>query len=148
MENPTATCAAVLSACLLLLSVPRIQAQDGDGDPTRCSLQTLKGSYGSLYTGYVLDFPNPGQNPIVIQGTDTYDGAGHISQSASSMLAGTLQFETKDATGTYTVNTDCSGSFQVKDLPSASFRIVKHGTEILGILTTQPFTISFHSEKQ
>jgi len=71
----TLTCVAVLCSSFFLLSVPYVQAQDDPGNRGPCSLKTLKGSYGALFNGFVLDFPNPGQNPIVIEARDTYDGA-------------------------------------------------------------------------
>jgi hypothetical protein len=147
MKNTTATCVAVLASSLLLLAVPCIQAQENSEDRGRCSLKTLKGSYGTLYTGYVRDFPDPGQNPIVIKARETYDGAGHVIETGSSMLSGTTQFEGTNP-GTYKVNPDCSGSEEFPGVASTKFQIVMHGTEILGILTTGSYTISFHSEKQ
>jgi hypothetical protein len=144
MKNTIATCVAV---CLLLLAIPCVQAQENSEDGGRCSLKTLKGSYGTLYTGRVRDFPDPGQNPIVIEARETYDGAGHVIETGSSMLSGTTQFEGTNP-GTYKVNPDCSGSEEFPGVASTKFQIVKHGTEILGILTTGSFTVSFHSEKQ
>lgn len=144
MKNAIAAYVAVL--CYFLLLAPCVQAQD-DENGRRCSLQTLKGSYGTLFTGHVRDFPDPGQNPIVIEARDTYDGAGHLTETGASMLSGTTQFELT-TTGTYTVNPDCSGSQELPGVASTKFQIVKHGTEILGILTTGSFTVSFHSEKQ
>jgi hypothetical protein len=144
MKNTIATCVAV---CLLLLALPYTQAQENSEDGARCSLKTLKGSYGTLYTGHVRDFPDPGQNPIVIQASETYDGAGHVTETGSSMLSGTTQFE-GSSNGTYKVNPDCSGSEEFPGVASTKFQIVKHGTEILGILTTGSYTVSFHSEKQ
>jgi hypothetical protein len=144
MKNTIATCVVV---SLLLLAVPCVQAQENSEDRGRCSLKTLKGSYGTLYTGYVRDFPDPGQNPIVIKARETYDGAGHVIETGSSMLSGTTQFEGTNP-GTYKVNPDCSGSEEFPGVASTKFQIVMHGTEILGILTTGSYTISFHSEKQ
>jgi hypothetical protein len=144
MKNTIATCVAV---CLLLLAVPYVLAQQDSEDGGRCSLKTLKGSYGTLYTGYVRDFPDPGQNPIVIKARETYDGVGHVIETGSSMLSGTTQFEGTNP-GTYKVNPDCSGSEEFPGVASTKFQIVMHGTEILGILTTGSFTVSFHSEKQ
>jgi hypothetical protein len=147
MKNTIATYVAVLSCSLVLLAGPCVQAQDDQENGGRCSLQTLKGSYGTLYTGHVRDFPDPGQNPIVIQASETYDGAGHVTETGSSMLSGTTQFE-GSSNGTYKVNPDCSGSEEFPGVASTKFQIVKHGTEILGILTTGSYTVSFHSEKQ
>ena len=131
----------------LLLAAPCVQAQDDQENGRHCSLQTIKGSYGTLLTGHVRDFPDPGQNPIVIEARDTFDGAGHFTEIGASMLSGTTQFE-GSSSGTYTVNPDCTGSYELPGIASAKFQIVKHGTEILGILTTLSYTVSFHSEKQ
>ena len=147
MKKTIATYVAVLSYSFLLLPGPWLQAQDDQEDGARCSLQTLKGSYGTLYTGHVRDFPDPGQNPIVIQASETYDGRGHVTEMGSSMLSGTTQFEGR-SNGTYKVNPDCSGSEEFPGVASTKFQIVKHGSEILGILTTGSYTVSFHSEKQ
>jgi hypothetical protein len=51
----------------LLLAATCVQAQDDQENGRHCSLQTIKGSYGTLLTGHVRDFPDPGQNPIVIE---------------------------------------------------------------------------------
>jgi hypothetical protein len=142
-----ATYVAALSSFVLLIAVPRLHAQDDEGNSAHCSQQTLKGSYGKLYTGFVRDFPDPGQNPIVIQARDIFDGEGHVTETGSSMISGTTQFDVT-ASGTYTVNPDCSGSLELTGVAGQKFQIVKHGTEILGIITTDSFTISFRSEKQ
>jgi len=114
-------------------------------------LKTLKGSYGTLFNGFVLDFPDPGQNPIVIEARDTYDGAGKMTEVGASMLSGTTQFAAHGA-GTYEVNPDCSGALHL-DLGGgccvdSKIQIVQRGNEILGILTTNTFTVSFYSQKQ
>jgi hypothetical protein len=137
----------LLIAALGLVAGPCVQAQDEQENARRCSLQTLKGSYGTLFTGHVRDFPDPGQNPIVIEARDTYDGAGHFTETGASMLSGTTSFQGR-STGTYKVNPNCSGSQELPGVASTKFQIVKHGTEILGILTTRSYTVSFHSEKQ
>jgi len=147
----TLTCVAVLCSSFFLLSVPYVQAQDDPGNRGPCSLKTLKGSYGTLFNGFVLDFPNPGQNPIVIEARDTYDGAGNMTEDGANMLSGTTQFEAH-GTGTYEVNPDCSGALHV-DLGGgycvdSKIQIVQRGNEILGILTTNTFTVSFYSQKQ
>lgn len=148
MRNTIATYVAVLSSCLLLIAVPCLHAQNDQGEGTHCSLQTLKGSYGVLSSGFVRDFPDPGQNPVVLEALDTFDGAGHMTETAASMLSGTTQFEVNDAPGTYTVNPDCSGSLVLTGIASQKFQIVKHGAEIVGIVTTPSYTIAFRSQKQ
>ena len=80
----TFTCVVVLCSSFFLLSVPYLQAQDDQGNGRPCSLKTLKGSYGTLSTGFVRDFPDPGQNPIVIRSLDTFDGEGHMTEYMQS----------------------------------------------------------------
>ena len=83
----TLTCLAVLCCSFFLLSVPCGYAQNDQGNGPPCSLKTLKGSYGTLFNGHVRDFPDPGQNPIVIEERETYDGAGNMTTVSASMLS-------------------------------------------------------------
>src|SRR5215472_4811566 len=82
----TLTCVVVLCCSFFFLSVPYMQAQDNQGNGP-CSVKTLKGSYGTLFNGHVRDFPDPGQNPIVIEERETYDGAGNMTTVSASMLS-------------------------------------------------------------
>ena len=148
MRNTIPTCVAALSFCVLLIAGPCLHAQVDEVKGTRCSLQTLKGSYGTLSTGFVRDFPDPGQNPFVGEFHHTFDGAGHVTETGATMLSGTTQFAVNEAPGTYTVKPDCSGELEITGIYSAKFQIVKHGTEIVGIVTTPSYTISFRDEKQ
>jgi len=147
----TLTCVGVLCSSFFLLSVSYVQAQDDQGNDRPCSLKTLKGSYGTLFSGFVRDFPDPGQNPIVIEARDTYDGAGNMTEVGASMLSGTTRFEAH-GTGSYEINPDCSGALHL-DLGGgccvdSKIQIVQHGDEILGILTGDTFTVSFQSKKE
>lgn len=133
--------------------VPSAQAKDKDDDddnsscPNKCSLRTLKGCYGTLYSGTIN-----GGSPIAIVAKINYDGAGHLTQIDTVSINGNLFAQGREATGTYTVNPDCTGS-QVVTFPDGfvfpqDFVIVKHGTELLGIPTNGGFTVTFTSKKQ
>ena len=81
---------------------------DGRG----CSNATLKGQYAFGVTAYTpAGFPNG--PPQVITGITTFDGQGNFTQrdyaGDSLRTMGQTDFSTGE-TGTYTVNTNCTGS--------------------------------------
>ena len=81
--------------------------------PVRCSLATLKGTFGILEQGTVVaqipGFP-PAQTPFpgVSSGTVTYDGAGNFSVSGTANFDGMAI--PMAGSGTYSVNRDCTYS--------------------------------------
>jgi hypothetical protein len=120
----------------------KVYAQDG------CSLRTLHGSYGAAADGLVTTGPPPvnisATIPIAVMAVQTYDGAGNFSGSNTTNLGG-LVF-TSTASGTYTVNADCTGS-ATSNLSSGevihfSFVIVDHARQILSV-GTDPGVVSF-----
>jgi hypothetical protein len=101
-----------------------------------CSNQTLHGAYGFTIEG-LLNIPGPGTQVrgVVLQ---TYDGNGHITQVDHVVIDGTPPPEAwRPATGTYSVNADCTGTATI-NLPSSSpqpplvvyFVVVNNGKEI------------------
>jgi hypothetical protein len=101
-----------------------------------CSNQTLQGAYGFTIEG-LLGIPGPG---IQVRGVvlQTYDGNGHITQVDHVVIDGTPPPEAwRPATGTYTVNADCTGMATI-NIPSSIpqpplvvyFVVVNNGKEI------------------
>jgi hypothetical protein len=128
-----------------------VQANDNDGNDDEngraCSLHTLRGRYGTIPTGTVI-----GVGPIAILIQITYDGAGNFTQFDTVSINGTTTTQRGQETGTYTVNPDCSGS-QTIFFPGGSpitsdFVIVNHGRELVGVVVTNGYTITFDSKKQ
>jgi len=98
--------------------------------PGGCSLATLKGTYGGLDQGTILlDFgapfpPAPFQGIVV--GSTTYDGAGNLSINYMANFGGLILPGT--ATGTYTVNSDCTYSDEVPSTDSHRVGVISgHG---------------------
>lgn len=100
------------------------------GPPGRCSLATLKGTYGVLEQGTIVGqlpgFPPP-PFPVVISAIPTYDGAGKFSGTFTASFGGAIVPGT--FTGTYTVNPDCTYSDEFTPLPSL---VVHHAGTITG----------------
>jgi hypothetical protein len=100
-----------------------------------CSNQTLHGDYGLTIEG-LLNIPGPGTQirGVVMQ---TYDGNGHITQVDHIVVDGTPPpLPWTPGSGTYTVNSDCTGKATII-VPSSPapplvlyFVVVNQGKEI------------------
>jgi hypothetical protein len=109
--------------------LPKVQADDAD---EVCTLATLNGPYGFVLTGTVVNF-----GPIAIVGVATYDGAGGIVADQTASINGNVVPEHN--VGTYTVNSDCTGSSKVSPLGgpehNANFVILDKGRELQLLVT-------------
>lgn len=110
--------------------VPRARADRG------CSVRTLNGTYGGVWTGLL----NPGTTPTSPQPittflpydgmeVSTWDGAGTFSASDVFAIGGTPAQPANDS-GTYTVNTNCTGTLTLTNGLTFNFVIVQSGNEI------------------
>src|SRR5215475_10285307 len=93
----TALSAAALFLCAS--ATPRALA-------ARCSLEGAAGKYGFTLNGVVI-FPT-GAVPIAAVGQAILNSDGSVSGTESRSVGGAFANETFD--GTYTVNSDCTGS--------------------------------------
>jgi hypothetical protein len=92
-------------ALVLAVSLPTAHGQS-------CSLVRAAGNYGFSDSGTVV-----GVGPRMAAGIFTLEAAGNLNGKATSSLNGTIAGET--FSGTYTVNSDCTGTFndvQIRDL--------------------------------
>lgn len=134
---------AVLSTTL----VPAVYAQGG------CTNATLKGNYGFNFNGFVA--PGKSQKgrevPWDVVGVLTADGAGNVSISYTAAINGTA-YTAQTASGTYTVNSDCTGSiaFTSGDAAGLTFNtvILGGGEEVFAISTTAGSTATVDVKKQ
>ena len=106
-------------------------------EPKECSVATLEGSFVRRDVGFVIS-PN-GALPLAGVHLVTFDGNGAFTSTGSASLNGTLSEST--ATGTYTVNADCTGTYTSLSSTGRSgtafFVIANNGNEI-HILPTNP----------
>src|SRR5262249_48416231 len=78
----------------------------GASDDFGCSNATLKGEYGFGVTNYTL--------PRVVAGIKVFDGNGNLTQRDYRGYSTPAEFTPKgQETGTYTVNSDCTGSMVI-----------------------------------
>jgi len=112
----------------------------------KCSLVTLKGSYGYSYTGTVEGFGG-----VAAVGPIEFDGNGNTSATYSVNLGGT-NFQ-GSFTGTYTVADDCTGSIII-DLPllhtssNGRFVIVANGQEAFFMGVDPGITVTGVAKRQ
>jgi len=115
-------------------TLPKVHAQDVDLEG--CSATTLNGRYGLTFTGYSTNgaVPAPITGSITVAGVGlvTFDGNGNLSASETVNLGGLIM--PVNVTGTYTVNSDCTGSFTTSRA-HLNLVIVRNGREILAVNT-------------
>jgi hypothetical protein len=118
----------------------RVLARD-EVEGGRCTLATLKGSWGSLINGTIL-----GVGPIAVAGLAKFHGDGTFSMDATAVVDGNVFPD--QTTGTYTVNDDCTGTTMDSLGDSSKFVIVGNRTEVLAISTKQGVVATLQLTKQ
>ena len=98
----------VLLAATMLCGCASLQAQAAPG----CSLASLSGNYGFTLTGQILAGPTAG--PVAGVALTTYGGNGGLTQVDHVVHNGQVPTEEwRSATGTYTLNSNCTGTMQL-----------------------------------
>jgi hypothetical protein len=101
-----------------------------------CSAATLNGTYALTFSGLTTRGPVPAAinnfTPVAGGGLVTFDGDGNLSASETVSVGGLVN--PVNTTGTYTVNSDCTGTFTT---PHAHLNLVllRKGREIQAVNT-------------
>ena len=130
----------MLLCCLLFAAVPAIAQSAPDQAGSRvCSNRSLSGDYGFSAQGQVL--PGPGLAfPFTSTGKATFDGNGDVSWLEHTIVGGAQQgADWTAASGTYTVNPDCTGMMVVitpnSPVPlNIFFSLVQHGKQFYSVV--------------
>jgi hypothetical protein len=130
-------------ACIVLVLGASAVAQVSDGKPGRkgCSNRTLFGDYGAQIEGTILG-PNLALRTLVMF---HFDGEGTLTLVDHVVLNGVPpDQEWRPGSGTYTVNSDCTGSAAISADPPIPLHIVivNHGKEIRGVVDGNAITIT------
>lgn len=106
-----------------------------------CRNQTIRGSYGFTIEGQKLGGPGPIGTQFGVAMT-TFDGMGNLAQIDTVTIGGVLvaDFTHPPAAGTYTVNPDCTGTFNIvfedgRPPVTVNFVVVNSGDEIDTVVT-------------
>jgi hypothetical protein len=115
-------------------------------DAQDCPLQTgtLNGAYVLRSTGFAMG------SPFAAVGVSTYDGQGNFTLTGTVSFNGTIT-RGLSGSGTYTVNSDCTGSQTFGTGPNAShfdFVISPNGREITYIQTDNGAVITAAAVRQ
>jgi hypothetical protein len=124
--------AAGVLATLALTVANTVTAHD-DGGRGGCNAASLRGDYGLLFSGVAVEDPQLPAGMTVGTGVRTYHGNGTFDQIDNEHF----QFfgepiHNRRATGTYTVNADCTGSAVLNLGPGimSTFVIVDSGNRV------------------
>lgn len=144
----------ITAAMLNLISVaaspshePPAQAasrDEGGSRAPRCSVRTIRGSYGSNITGAFILPPAgstqpPTSVPIASVSRLVFDGAGNVSGTDTNSFGGAVS--TNAVTGTYTVNEDCTGTLDVtfpNGFTVANNTVIVDGGREISLIQTNP----------
>ena len=140
MKRIICACLATAVLAALVTLTTTASAQNG------CSVATLNGVYSWSQTGSEPKNNMGALLPFATLALTTFDGAGNFSATYTDVSPGRPGGYSAPVrgtiTGTYTVNSDCTGS-----MSSPSFGltwdlvIIGGGTEVFGIATT-PFIVA------
>jgi hypothetical protein len=113
-----------------------------------CSVATLEGSFARRDSGFVIA-PTGVVSPLAGVFLVIFDGNGAFTAAGSSSLNGNVSQST--ATGTYTVNQDCTGSYtslsSTGRTSTAFFVIADNGNEIHILPTNTGISITCIARK-
>jgi hypothetical protein len=119
---------------------------------TGCSDATLTGNYAINLSGFTSQGPTTGSAiPVTVVGVFAFDGAGNLSAGYSESTNGAIATG-QTGSGTYTVNSDCSGSLTFTAGNAVGFTantvIIGAGKEVFGISTNAGNTDTFDAKHQ
>jgi hypothetical protein len=141
-----------LTAVASLLFLVMSAASAHGGQPGACSNAIIKGEYGFNFSGQFLGGPAAG--PITGAGMLVFDGQGNLTEVDHIVSNGNPPpVQWRSATGTYTVNADCTGTAEI-DFTDGSppihltMVVVRRGREILNVVDNPGAAISSVSIKR
>jgi hypothetical protein len=163
-SNCTGTLTGVTNAAIVILGgAAEITGVETDNNSTStfdmrkqnatgCSNATLTGDYAITLAGFGTppSRPVPANStvPVAFAGLVTFDGAGNFTGSFTMSHNGDISTLPSEA-GSYTVNSDCTGSI-TDDTTGTHFAtvILAGGTEAFGIETDNGTAAIFDAKKQ
>ena len=116
-------------------TLSKVQAHEEELEA--CSTATLNATYALTFSGFTTRGPVPAAinafTPIAGGGLVTFDGNGNVSASETVSIGGLIT--SVNVPGTYTVNSDCTGTFITTPNAQLNLVILRHGREIQAVNT-------------
>jgi hypothetical protein len=110
----------------------------------------LKGCFGTTIAGNIVGGPLAG--PVAGIALQKYDGEGGLTQVDTVSINGILVANGRSATGTYTVNPDCTGTatinFPAQPPLQLNFVLDDHRRELRAVTTNPGLTTTSVGRKQ
>ena len=130
------------AVALALLTLGNSGLVYAEGNSQACTDRLIKGVYGFTLEGTKLGGPGP-VGPQVGVAMTQFDGHGNLTQIDTVTISGIVvaDFTHAPATGTYTVNPDCTGTFNLdftdgRPPVSVNFVVVESGSEIDAVVVS------------
>ena len=127
---------SMLMAGVLVMTASRADLVPKAKASHACTVATLHGIYGGVWSGLLYPGPPPQQPQLVtaFQPYDglevaTFDGAGNFSSSVTASVGGTPA-QTFPDSGTYTVSPNCTGTLTLASGLTFDFIVLKGGKEV------------------
>jgi hypothetical protein len=138
-RNITAKTLTIAALAALAVGIaPSAQAADKG-----CSNASLYGTFADKDTGFIIPAPNAAPVPFAGVNAITFDGNGNMTATGFGSVGGSTGSQTE--TGTYKVNSDCTGTYTVTVNPGAltvhAFFVIDESLNELQIIVTDPGNI-------
>ena len=118
-------------------TLPKVHDHDKEEFLHACSTATLNGTYALTFSGFTTRGPVPAAinnfTPVAGGGLVTFDGNGSVSASETVSVGGLIS--PVNVPGTYTVNSDCTGTFITTPNAQLNLVILSNGKEIQAVNT-------------
>jgi hypothetical protein len=122
-----------------VLAVKTGFADDEKAAGAKCSKATLHGTY--LFAQNGVEIKGNDQRPFALAGYDVFDGNGEVKGRASGNFNGET-FRNKTLSGTYSVKSNCTGTFTFTDGTRYDQFIAPDGSMFTFVRTNPEFVSS------
>jgi hypothetical protein len=136
---------------LFLLTLALAASSTLTAHASRCSNSTLRGTYAFTVHGTI--FPPDGSAPLLVDGIaqTTFDGKGNLAQVDAVAINGGVAPGWRPGTGTYSVNSDCTGIMTVlnESMPPLDLQILvaQSGQTIHSVVIDPGFAVTSDAER-
>ncbi len=131
-----------ITAAFVLLAFGVLGTAYAQSESASCNNKLIRGNYGVTVQGIKLAGPGP-TGPQVGVAVVEYDGKGNFTQIDTVTIDGEVvaDFTHTPATGTYVVNSNCTGTFTInftdgRPTVTTNFVVVDNGNEIDAVVTS------------